>query len=828
MSHSSEATPSQPARPRSTGPARSQIRRRMLPIGIAGAVVLAGVTVHSAFATPSSDGLIAEVYGGGGNSGATYTNDFVELANAGAAPLDMSGYTVQYLSGSPTATSKWQVTTLGGTLAGGGRYLVAEAAGTGGTTALPTPDATGTIAMSGTSGTVALVSGADPLTCLTAADCAADPRVKDLVGYGTAVVHEGSGAAAGASNTDSVARAANLADTDDNAADFTAGAPTPQSSGTDTTPPTSTPPTTTPPTTTPPATARIHDIQGDTRVSPLDGKAVGEVPGIVTGVRSTGSSKGFWMQDPHPDDNPRTSEGIFVFTSSTPTVAVGDSVTVTATVSQYYPGGATAGGQAVTELTKPTVTKVSSGNPLPAPVVLDANSVPDAFVPSAGGGSIENVPLRPSEYALDLYASLEGMNVQIANTRVVGATDPYSELWVTVKPDQNPTKRGGTLYTGYDQPNSGRLMVQSLIPTATQAFPVANVGDTLTGTTAGPLDYNQFAGTYAIQARTIGAVKSGGLQPEVTDKAKDNQATVATYNVENLAPNNPQSKFDRLATGLVTNLRSPDVVALEEIQDNNGATDDGTVAADKTLNKLVDAIAAAGGPHYQWREIDPVNDKDGGQPGGNIRQAFLFNPDRVSFVDRPGGDSTTAVGITGTGDKTALTVSPGRIAPNDPAWNTSRKPLAGEFTFRGKKLFVIANHFDSKGGDQGIDSRFQPPVRSSEVQRVRQAVIEHDFIEQLEKADPKANVVVLGDLNDYQFSPAVLSLTGNGKVLTDLVNTLPVKERYSYVYEGNSQVLDHILVSPNMKHVEYDVVHINSEFADQTSDHEPQVVRLQP
>ncbi len=152
----------------------------------------------------------------------------------------------------------------------------------------------------------------------------------------------------------------------------------------------------------------------------------------------------------------------------------------------------------------------------------------------------------------------------------------------------------------------------------------------------------------------------------------------------------------------------------------------------------------------------------------------------------------------------------------------------GEFTFRGKKLFVIANHFDSKGGDQGVDSRFQPPVRSSEVQRVRQAIIEHDFVQQLETADPKAEVVVLGDLNDYQFSPAVTSLTGNGKVLTDLVNTLPAVERYSYVYEGNSQVLDHILVSPDLRNVDYDVVHINSEFANQTSDHDPQVIRLTP
>ncbi|HEY5837048.1 endonuclease/exonuclease/phosphatase family protein [Streptomyces sp.] len=811
-----------------------------MPLGIAGAVVLAGVGVHSAFATPSADALIAEVYGGGGNSGATYTNDFIELANAGAGSLDLSGYSVQYLSGSPTSTSKWQATALTGSLPGGGRYLIGEGAGTGGTTPLPTPDVSGSINMSGTTGTVALVTGTDLLTCLTAADCATDPRIKDLVGYGTAVVREGAGAAPGASNTASVARDATLTDTDNNATDLSAGAPTPQNSaggGPTTPPPTTTPPTTPPPTTTPPTTppptttppveAKIHDIQGYTRLSPLAGKTVGGVTGIVTGVRTYGSSKGFWVQDPQADTDPRTSEGLFVFTSTAPTVAAGDSVSLTGTVSQFYPGGATGSTQSVTELSKPTVTVLSSGNELPAPVALNTTSVPNAFVPSAGGGNIETLPLRPGEFALDLYASLEGMNVAIADTRVVGATDRFAEMWVTVKPEQNPTRRGGTVYNGYDAPNSGRLMVQSLIPTADQPFPVANVGDTLTGTSEGPLDYNQFAGTYSLVARTIGTVTAGPLKPEITGRGQPEQVTVATYNVENLAPDNDQAKFDRLAQGLVTNLRSPDIVGLEEIQDNSGATDDGVVAADQTLAKLTDAVVAAGGPRYQWRQIDPVNGKDGGQPGGNIRQAFLFNPDRVGFTDRAGGDATTAVGVTGTGADTALTVSPGRIAPSDPAWTTSRKPLVGEFTFRGKKLFVIANHFNSKGGDQAIDSRFQPPVRNSEVQRIQQALVEHDFVQQLEQADPNANVVVLGDINDYQFSPAVQALTGNGQILVDLVNTLSSKERYSYVFQGNSQVLDHMLVSPNLRLlVKYDVVHINAEFADQASDHDPQVIRL--
>ncbi|MFD4610326.1 lamin tail domain-containing protein [Streptomyces sp. NPDC058440] len=811
------------------------LRKRLIPLAITGSVVLAGVGVHSAFATPSADAVISEVYGGGGNSGATLTNDFIELANAGSGSLDLSGYSVQYLSGSPGPTTKWQSTPLTGTLAGNGRYLIQEAAGTGGTAALPTPDATGNINMSGTAGTVALVKGTDLLTCVTKADCAADSRIKDLVGFGTALVHEGSGPAAGASNTASVARKT-LVDTDDNAADFAAGDPTPKNSGGqgggtgggDSSPSPS-------PTATAPAdaiSAKIHDIQGTNRRSPLSTKNVKDVTGIVTGVRTTSTSstsKGFWMQDPNPDNDPRTSEGIFVYTSSNPTVKVGDSVTVSGVVTEYYPGGYDSGIQSTTEIMKPTVTVLSSGNPLPAPVVLDKNSIPAVWSPKAdSSGSIEYADLEPTKYALDFYESLEGMNVQVSDARVVGATDAYHELWVTADPDHNKTKRGGVYYPSYDDPNVARLQVQAI--NTTDAFPMANVGDELTGVTAGPLDYSQFAGTYILAARQVGTYKDNGLKPEVTSEAKSNEVTIGTYNVQNLAPSDPQSKFDRLGHNLVTNLRAPAIVGVEEIQDNSGAIDDGTVDSDKTLAKLTDAIVAAGGPRYEYRQINPVNDKDGGQPGGNIRTVFLFDPKRVTFVDRPGGDSLTAVDVVGKGSDTHLSVSPGRIAPTDEAWNSSRKPLVGEFlTKNNKKIFVIANHLNSKGGDQNVAGRIQEPVRSSEIQRNKQATLENAFVKKLEAADPKALIVSLGDYNDYQFSSAMKTLTGDGKQLTDLVNTLPADERYSYVFQGNSQVLDHMMVNPSMlNHVTYDVVHINSEFADQVSDHDPQVLRVKP
>jgi predicted extracellular nuclease len=785
------------------------------------AVAALAVAGSSADATPSTSVVISEVYGGGGNSGAPFQNDFVELQNVGTADADLSGWSVQYISASPGASTTWQVTPLTGTVAkGDGHFLVAEGGGAGNGAALPTPDSTGTIAMSATNGTVALVRSATALTCKTAADCAADPAVVDLVGFGTAVVNE-TAPAQGASNSTSVQRTG--ADTDDNAADFTAGAPTPAAAGStggggdDG-----------------PGPLRISDVQGDGWVSPLAGTTVTRVPGVVTAVR-TSSSRGFWMQDPHPDDNPATSEGVFVFTSSIPKVAVGDSVLVSGKVSDYYPAGdglpvSSTSDLSITEIGSPDVTVVSSGNPLPAPVVLGPDTVPDTYAPDLGGGNIERSGLHPQRSALDFFESLEGMRVEVDDARIVGPSNQYGEQYVTTKPDDTTTYRGGAILTGENRTPAGRLEVVPL----DGSNPAADVGDVLTGATVGPLDWSHFGG-YVLEASTLGTVQHNHL-PRVRATAGDkHQLSVATYNVENLAPSDPAAKYQALAEGVVTNLASPDIVSLEEIQDNSGATDDGTVAADQTLTKLTAAIVTAGGPHYAWREIDPVDDKDGGQPGGNIRVAFLYDPSRVSFVDRGAATidrSTTGTQVEKYRGGPALTLSPGRIDPTNPVWTDSRKPLAGQFRFNGQDVFVIANHFDSKGGDQNADGRFQYPAHSSATQRAGQALVVHDFVGRLLDLDKKADVVVLGDLNDYQFSPALSVLRtgtadGSGPAnLVDLISTLPADQQYTYVYNGVSQVLDHILLTPDLRRFTYQVVHVNSEYHDQVSDHDPQVVDL--
>ena len=200
--------------------------------------------------------------------------------------------------------------------------------------------------------------------------------------------------------------------------------------------------------------------------------------------------------------------------------------------------------------------------------------------------------------------------------------------------------------------------------------------------------------------------------------AGTDKVSIATFNVENLAGNEPDAKYNTLAGMIVNNLAAPDIVGLEEIQDNNGATG-GTgspvVDADVTLSRLIAAIQAAGGPTYRYRQINPVAHQDGGEPGGNIRVGFIFRTDRgLAFVDRPGGDSTTPVSVVAGPNGPELSASPGRVAPGDTAWNSSRKPLAAEFTYNGHKLFVIVNHFNSKGGDQGL---FGPSSRRSSARR---------------------------------------------------------------------------------------------------------------
>jgi predicted extracellular nuclease len=278
-------------------------------------------------------------------------------------------------------------------------------------------------------------------------------------------------------------------------------------------------------------------------------------------------------------------------------------------------------------------------------------------------------------------------------------------------------------------------------------------------------------------------------------------------------------------------LGSPDIIAVQEVQDNSGPEDDGTVRSDVTLSRLVRAIEVAGGVSYDVRSIDPEDGADGGQPGANIRNAFLFNPRRVGFPDRgERGEEAEAMiaGSSFTGS------NPGLIAAHDPAFarredgrGGSRKPLIGEFRFAGRSLYLVNLHLVSKGGDDPFFGRRQPPRAASTDHRLAQAEAVARFVDRLLEGNPEAQVVVLGDLNDFEDSIPIRALEEIG--LEDLIKRLPRDDRYSYVYQGSSQVLDHILISPALAGgAEVDAVHCNAEFpsARRSSDHDPVVVRL--
>jgi hypothetical protein len=577
-----------------------------------------------------------------------------------------------------------------------------------------------------------------------------------------------------------------------------------------------------------PTVIPIGQVQGAAHLSPLSGQIV-EVEGIVTVRRSNG----FYFQSQAPDADPATSEALFVFTSSAPPPAatVGNAVRVTGRVSEFRPGGSASTNLTLTQLVAPSITLLSTGNALPAPTVigLGGRVPPTEVIEDDATGSVETSGVfDPATDGIDFYETLESMRVQVNNPVVVGPRNNFGELVVLADNGAGAgvrTTRGGIVIRATDF-NPERIMLDD----ALMATPFADVADHFTAAAVGLMDYT--FGNFKIIITSPLTIVDGGLGKEFTAAPADQEIAVGTFNVENLSPVDPPSKFEELAEIIVHNLRSPDVVAVEEVMDNNGPLNDSVVDASVTWSMLISAIQAAAGPVYQYRQIDPVDDADGGVPGGNIRVGFLFRTDRgLTFIDRPGGDATTPTGVVQTNQGPRLTLSPGRVDPNNSAWSTPegvRKPLAGEFKARGKTLFLIANHWKSKTGDQPLFGRFQPPARTTETQRVAEAVVVKDFVDDILELDPNANVIVLGDLNDFEFSPTLTALEGAGDLHT-LVETLPQSERYSYVFEGNSQTLDHIVISDNLRFhfpFAYDIVHVNSEFAVQASDHEPQVGRF--
>jgi predicted extracellular nuclease len=574
---------------------------------------------------------------------------------------------------------------------------------------------------------------------------------------------------------------------------------------------------------------QIAEIQGAAHTSPKLGQFVTTI-GIVTGR----TSNGFWIQDPTPDGDVNTSDGVFVFTGSAPdaSIVVGDEVQVSGTVDEFFPNSGSS-----TELSVTQIRIGSDGE------VIETGNTGTIQAQIIGSGGRQPVTATYDDDGLtsfdatsdgvDFWESLEGMVVILNDARSVGPsfTSSFGDSEVFAVVDNGAgaglqTPSGGLIIQEGDF-NPEKIAIQEDNRVFNNDY-TTNTGDSL-GDVTGIVSYDSRS-NYEVIVTQAFTVTSGGLQKEVATSLAAGDAdhlTVATYNAENLDANDPASRFTTIATELVNKLKSPDIVALQEIQDDNGTTDNGVTLSEATLQKLLAAIELAGGPKYSYTYVAPENNEDGGQPGGNIRQVFLYNAARVQLADPvPAiGDYDDANAVVNAGGSVDLANTVGRLDPTNAAFDDSRKPLAAEFVFNGEKVILVNNHFNSKGGDDPLYGMNQPPVEVTQTQRVAQAEVVADFVESVYAVDEDANVIVLGDLNDFGFSKPVERLEEAG--LFDLGDLLPENQRYDYVFDGNSQDLDHIMVSESLAgRSAFDVLRINAEFADQTSDHDPLIARL--
>lgn len=581
----------------------------------------------------------------------------------------------------------------------------------------------------------------------------------------------------------------------------------------------------------------IAEINGNKFLSPYRNKAVSNVTGLVTAK----GPDGFWMRSTRPDTDSATSESLYVYDNGTAStnLSTGDIISVDGRITEYRSDSAFL---YLTELTKPTVHSVSKGNKV-VPLVIgkDTGTPPSEQYTSLDNGdvfglpnnasqiSVQNPTLNPTKYGLDFWESIIGELVTVRKPIAVAKPSKYGDTYVVG--DWKTTGKNGrgglTLTQGDGNPDAiiiGTPLDGSHNPNNTR------IGDKLNDITG---VVHQVFGTYRILPLTSLAIKTP-KKPDLPNpvKFKSNGTcqglTIGDYNIENFSPNS--TELQGRAEHIVKYLNTPDIVFLQEIQDDDGPTDDGEVAANSTLDILTGAISSISSVKYSYIDINPVNDEDGGQPGGNIRVAYLYNPKVLALVNpNPGGPLDATEVLQGP----QLSFNPGRVAPNESAWQDSRKPLAAHWrVLKDNSTFFTVNvHFTSKGGSSGIQGDARPPVNGGIDSRLAQANLTAAFVADILAEDSNAAVIMAGDCNEFTFVQPLKNFVAESGLLDldEAAGIAPV-ERYTYLFDMNSQELDHMFVSqkianrsPKLEHM-----HVNTwvTYADQISDHDPSVAQL--
>jgi predicted extracellular nuclease len=563
----------------------------------------------------------------------------------------------------------------------------------------------------------------------------------------------------------------------------------------------------------------INQIQGSGALSPLAGQSV-STRGIVTAI----TSSGFFMQSQASDvdADPNTSEGMFVFTSTAPpaSAAIGNLVQVTGTVTEFLSAGNPTG-LSLTEITSPTVVQLSTGNPLPAPVVIDSTigSTPSSLEPA--------LPLRYERFEfMRVTATLTVIAANDGNVTESSATSgTFDDFYAVPQGVSRPFREAG-LENPFPAPagssvppiprwdaNPERLRVRSSIRTSgATGQPVVTVaaGDTV-GVT-GVLDY--FGSTRRIftiipDAAPSATANRTAFTPVPTPNS--GELTIASANVERFFDdvNDPAIGEPVLTTTAFNNrlnkaslmvrnvMMTPDVIGFQEVENLSTLQ----ALATKINN---DAVAASQpNPGYQAFLVE-------GNDVGGIDVGFLVkNTVSVSSVTQFGLTDTYINPVDGTPDTL-----------ND------RPPLVLVASKNGYAFTVIVNHLRSLNGidDETVNGS---STNGGRVRAKRRAQAEYlaTLIQNRLTSNPNERIIALGDFNAFQFNDGYVDSIGTikgtptaagGAVLTspdllnpDLINLVEsetANERYSFVFDGSAQTLDHVLVTPNLQ---ADFVRIN-------------------
>ncbi|HEU0252562.1 MAG TPA: endonuclease/exonuclease/phosphatase family protein, partial [Pyrinomonadaceae bacterium] len=483
---------------------------------------------------------------------------------------------------------------------------------------------------------------------------------------------------------------------------------------------------------------------------------------------------GFFMQDPVPDSDPATSEGIFVFVGGLPAVAVGDAVTVTGTATEFFN---------LTQISSSAanVSISSSGNPLPAAItltttILDPNGLPTQLERFEGMRVHADtvVTVAPTNEFGETFTVLEGVARPMR--------EPGIEISFTVPPDPSST----CCIPRWDE-NPERIMVDSdgLIGSSVLSV-TSNV--TLSNIT-GPLDFT--FGDYKVLPETApSATANMSAIPVPTPVA--GEFTVASFNIENF--NNNATQRAKAALAIRDVLHLPDVIGVIEIFELTG------------LQALAAEIEAISGVHYEARLFE--NDGTAGDADQDV--GYLIKTSRVQI------DAVTQIELAGC-DGTAATCNT-FIDPNNgqPALLNDRPPLVLEatvdaLTLNPRKVFLVVNHTRSFIDIQSLGSE-GVRVRAK---RMAQAEFLANLLQGMQTANPTTPVISIGDYNAFQFNDGFTdpvsvikgTPTADGEMVVDespdlvnpnfinLTDSLPADQRYSFIFEGTPQAIDHHIIN---------------------------------